>query len=133
MSLRRLFVVPIAFSCSGCFSLNSFTGPLLECPESLSADEVATLTASKVDDALIWEIEQSDQTGATFILADGMEVKVATTSVEGDPGSSTGTTTIAIRASHTGTLQIRVTETMIGPPLSLPRPQGSDACAIRIQ
>jgi hypothetical protein len=115
-----------------CFSCAAWTGPLMTCPESIEVGEQVQLSASQVDDALIWTIGSGDQANAIFILEDGTEAHFARTSNIDDSGTATGTNVIDLRGISVGSLTVHVKETMIGPPLGLPRPMGSAACTIEI-
>ena len=118
----------LSLSCRG------FLGPVLECPESLEVGDEVVLFTVQVDDALEWAIDFDGERLAVFILPDGTEDTVATTSVEriGPTGAPTDRTEIILRAENSGTLVIRVQETTIGPGIGLPRRLGADACTITI-
>ena len=122
------------FSLCACLpSCAAWTGPLLTCPASIEVGEEVQLSASQVDSAILWTIDDSDETGATFTLPDGTESLRATTSNIGDSGFATGTTVITVRANAVGALIVHAKETMIGPPLAFPRPAGSRSCTIEVR
>lgn len=117
-------IVVLAVLCGGC------TGPVLNCPDSLLVGSEAILTASGVDDAVDWVIEE--QTGGAYFQVGEDQTIEATTSIIGDPGFGSGTTEIPVVGDRPGVVIIRINETTIGPGIGPPRPEGADTCTIQI-
>lgn len=131
--MRNLGAIAVLCLCLACFSCAPWSGPLLTCPESIAIGEEIQLSASQVDDALWWRVDEEDPTDAVFVLPDGTESIEARTSNIGDSRSVTGTTNIGFRAAVAGTRIVRVIETTIGPGIGMPRPMGTASCSIGIR